>query len=85
MKKCLGYRQVAGSESAWVPCGRRAETGSKFCEEHTTAIVGAWLGLVVHAESKNTGNKTGEHQTRSRREDRNVSRLANAKAPTRDR
>ena len=58
MKKCWAYRRIAGSETSWVPCGRRAEPGEKLCEKHRAAIVGVGLGLLVHAEG-NDGDENG--------------------------
>ncbi len=52
MKRCWAYRAIAGSRSAWVPCVRMAEDGSRFCARHARAIEGAVLGALMHAEAK---------------------------------
>ena len=51
MKRCWAYRAIAGSRSAWVPCARTAEDGSRFCARHARAIEGAVLGALMHAEA----------------------------------
>ena len=35
---------------AWIPCARKPERGHTFCKQHSLAIVGAWLGALVHAQ-----------------------------------
>lgn len=52
MKVCWAYQAIAGSRSAWVPCARRAEEGSRFCGRHARAIEGAVLGALMHAEAR---------------------------------
>ena len=52
MKRCWAYQAIAGSRSAWVPCARMAEEGSRFCTRHARAIEGAVLGALMHAEAK---------------------------------
>jgi len=52
MKRCWAYQAIAGSGSAWVPCARRAEDGSRFCSQHARAIEGAVLGALMHAEAR---------------------------------
>ena len=52
MKRCWAYQAIAGSRSAWVPCVRMAEEGSRFCARHARAIEGAVLGALMHAEAK---------------------------------
>lgn len=52
MKRCWAYRAIAGSRSAWVPCVRMAEEGSRFCSRHARAIEGAVLGALMHAEAR---------------------------------
>src|SRR5579864_2239174 len=51
MKRCWAYQAIAGSRSAWVPCVRMAEEGSRFCVRHARAIEGAVLGALMHAEA----------------------------------
>jgi len=51
MKRCWAYRAIAGSRSAWVPCVRMAEDGSRFCARHARAIEGAVLGALMHADT----------------------------------
>jgi hypothetical protein len=50
MKKCEAYYPIAGSRTAWIPCVRKAEPGSRFCRRHDEAITGALLGALVHEE-----------------------------------
>src|SRR5882762_3495125 len=50
MNKCWAYQAISGSRSAWVPCVRRAEHGSRFCARHGRAVEGAVLGALMHAE-----------------------------------
>jgi len=52
MKRCWAYQAIAGSRSAWVPCVRMAEDGSRFCSRHARAIEGAVLGALMHAEAR---------------------------------
>jgi hypothetical protein len=52
MKRCWAYQAIAGSRSAWVPCVREAEEGSRFCARHGRAIEGAVLGALIHAEAR---------------------------------
>ena len=52
MKRCWAYQVIAGSRSAWVPCARTAEDGSRFCARHARAIEGAVLGALIHAEAR---------------------------------
>lgn len=52
MKRCWAYQAIAGSRSAWVPCVRMAEMGSRFCSRHARAIEGAVLGALMHAEAR---------------------------------
>jgi hypothetical protein len=52
MKRCWAYQAIAGSRSAWVPCVRAAEDGSRFCSRHARAIEGAVLGALMHAEAR---------------------------------
>jgi hypothetical protein len=52
MKRCWAYRAIEGSRSAWVPCVRTAEEGSRFCSRHARAIEGAVLGALMHAEPR---------------------------------
>ena len=52
MKRCWAYQAIAGSRSAWVPCVRMAEEGSRFCARHARAIEGAVLGALIHAEAR---------------------------------
>ena len=52
MKKCWAYQAIARCRSAWVPCARRAEEGSRFCTRHARAIEGAVLGALMHAEAR---------------------------------
>ena len=52
MKKCWAYQAITESRSAWVPCARMAEEGSRFCTRHARAIEGAVLGALMHAEAK---------------------------------
>ena len=52
MKKCWAYQAIAGSRSAWVPCARMAEVGSRFCSRHARAFEGAVLGALMHAEAR---------------------------------
>ncbi len=52
MKKCWAYQAIAGSRSAWVPCARLAEEGSRFCSRHARAIEGAVLGALMHAGAR---------------------------------
>jgi hypothetical protein len=53
MKTCWAYQAIAGCRSAWVPCVRMAEDGSRFCSTHARAIEGAMLGALMHAEARN--------------------------------
>jgi len=52
MKRCWAYQAIAGCRSAWVPCVREAEEGSRFCSRHGRAIEGAVLGALIHAEAR---------------------------------
>jgi hypothetical protein len=52
MKRCWAYQAIAGCRSAWVPCVREAEEGSRFCARHGRAIEGAVLGALIHAEAR---------------------------------
>ena len=52
MKRCWAYQAIAGSRSAWVPCVRLPEEGSRFCTRHARAIEGAVLGALMHAEAR---------------------------------
>jgi hypothetical protein len=52
MKRCWAYQAITGSRSAWVPCVRTAEEGSRFCSRHARAIEGAVLGALIHAEAR---------------------------------
>ena len=51
MKRCKAFYPIAGSRTAWIPCVQKAEGESGFCRRHGDAIIGAWLGAVVHDES----------------------------------
>jgi len=53
MKKCCAYYPIAGSRSAWVPCVRKAEEGTPFCQRHGDAVFGAMLGALVYREPVN--------------------------------
>jgi hypothetical protein len=50
MKKCRAFYPIAGSRTAWVPCVRKAEKGSRFCRRHGDTIFGVVLGALVYAE-----------------------------------
>jgi hypothetical protein len=53
MKKCKAFYPIAGTRTAWIPCVRNAEEGSRFCRRHTDAILGVMLGALVHEEPVN--------------------------------
>jgi len=42
---CVGFVRPRGTKNGWLPCGRRAVSGSSFCTEHRDAFDGAFLGL----------------------------------------
>jgi hypothetical protein len=62
MKKCWAYQAIAGSRSAWVPCVRSAEEGSRFCSRHARAIERAVLGALMHAEARDEAVTMNEEQ-----------------------
>jgi hypothetical protein len=49
---------------AWIPCVRKAESGSPFCRKHGDAIFGAMLGALVHEEPVNEMVSLGEKRER---------------------
>jgi hypothetical protein len=51
MKKCKAFYPIAGSRTAWIPCVRRAEAGSRYCRQHGDAIFGAMLGAIVYEKA----------------------------------
>jgi len=72
VKKCKAYYPIAGSRTAWIPCLRDAEPETGFCRRHGDAIVGAWLGAVIHgAEAEDEAplekDKTKHNERRVRR------------------
>ncbi len=53
MKKCCAFYPIAGSRTAWLPCVRKVEAGSRFCRRHGEAIFGAMLGALAYGEPVN--------------------------------
>lgn len=53
MNKCSAFYPIAGSRTAWLPCVRKAQLGSRFCRRHGDAVLGAMLGALAYAEPQN--------------------------------
>lgn len=66
MSRCWAYQPVAGSKTAWVPCVREAEEGSRFCGRHGAAITGAMLGMLERLEGRMTSRMSGRMSGRRR-------------------
>jgi len=72
MKKCRAYYLIAGSRTVWIPCVQKAEAESGFCRRHGGAIVGAWLGAVIHEPEMN--NEAPLEKDKVRRNQRHARR-----------
>ena len=54
---------------AWIPCVRKAETGSPFCRRHGDAVFGAMLGALVYGEPVNEVVRFGNRAQASQAEE----------------